>query len=1316
MEYWKWKLKKYHTCVDSAIQILKSIHEEHHLSHSDHALKFRIWAMILDLNFLKMFFWGLGFPEELLGADGMLRLTFMAERFRRAAKGFQMGFEAAAGGDKITNWDLTVGPLETFIQVNKPEISKMCIHLLSDDDDEFKCKYSPLPRVSPDGYRDDTDLFMQFIRRFLAVFGTIVHLLPPVLEPNVVKQQFASIERKIELFGKFVSVLDFKGPRSMRIRELMCRIQTWASHVSCLLCLYWIDGTDPRPSSTMANRLSDLMKNLVSADVPGTMGLFLDVFKPANYRKRQGTTLPSLLAGYIDLLLEQYVIDDVEIVREGLLFLFSFVLDTPNHMISAGTEFILAEIDAIISEVPYIMCILEKTKLSSFLLKIDGVKVKVSELYAVTTLSSQFNSPMTNVIVFLDSLLETLQEMLKGRVDFIPSVKNHVIGIHEGLALLRPFLQHVMEIPSDSGLIIDLHTQVVNLIHYASYVSKLCPITTSSVWYGILCLPNIIQDIKLAKCEVEKIEGKLFMCSNSNNKLKTEMESSNAILPQPTTSKHEGSFIGFGEDAQLISDYLLHGGKDLTIISISGMPGQGKTTLARQICHDPSINYHFHKIAWCYVSKESKKRRLLASILWGDSGVVDANIEMQDLVERVWRSLKGHRYLIVLDDIWDVDAWYQLKDSFPDDSNGSRILFTSRNDALASQCNPNSISHRLPLFSDEESWELIKDKLSYSDGFPLELEEVGRQIAVSCKGLPLAVSLIASHLKRTSQGFELWMEVLDNMKSHLASEGCMHIIEMSYKYLPHHLKPCFLYFGTGFQRGEEIPAGHLIRIWIAEGFVKENERRCSVDLGREYLEYLVSQNLVVATERGLTGKIKYCNIHDLLYDLCLQKAIEDDILHLVDYRIALNESHPSRPRKYSFHHHWVSICDKNPTFTQLTSDSLRKELPTSQVHSLLSSSRDIGPIQYRFLSSFLGRFRVLTVLNMFDVSLRGCKFPEVILFNVHLRYLALRGSFSHVPLSIANLWNLETLILYSEHFMLSLPKVLWGIKSLCDVQIVSSCLDFNDFGKNVSLTAAASQIECFEGIVLQYDVKTQEFLRNLPRLRKLNCFYKDEEFRPEWLSMFGSLQKLESLMISKCYETDSDGKLLFSKHGGLLFPNYDCRNLKLNFPEPLKKLSLWNLELPWSAMSTIGQLPNLLTLKLHFNAFKGPTWDLQDGAFSKLKYLKLYWMNVQQINDSDCCENPPFPFLERLFVYYCKRLEEIPRSFGEIYTLNTIRLVGSPRVSDLVASIVEEQLEMGNQDLQLVVLDQVFGVHDRHYKEHEDRYKDEDNDSDVEQP
>ncbi|XP_015161527.1 putative late blight resistance protein homolog R1A-3 [Solanum tuberosum] len=177
-----------------------------------------------------------------------------------------------------------------------------------------------------------------------------------------------------------------------------------------------------------------------------------------------------------------------------------------------------------------------------------------------------------------------------------------------------------------------------------------------------------------------------------------------------------------------------------------------------------------------------------------------------------------------------------------------------------------------------------------------------------------------------------------------------------------------------------------------------------------------------------------------------------------------------------------------------------------------------------------------------------------------------------------------------------------------------------------------------------------EVMRRLPNLRKLRCISVDSEDCCHFPSL-ECVSRLESLKIL---------------HYGQSFSS--C---KFNFPSNLKRLTLPKFQLPWTEISRIGSLPHLEVLKLLARAFEGVQWDMKDGEFLKLRFLKLDSLNIEQWNISSDC----LPSLEHLVLQSCKKLKEFPSCLGDVSTLHSVELHWCSRSS--VNSIISIQEDEG---------------------------------------
>ncbi|WOL15628.1 putative disease resistance protein [Canna indica] len=177
--------------------------------------------------------------------------------------------------------------------------------------------------------------------------------------------------------------------------------------------------------------------------------------------------------------------------------------------------------------------------------------------------------------------------------------------------------------------------------------------------------------------------------------------------------------VGFDKDKKELVRRLLDAEeinqRRRSVISIVGMGGIGKTTLARKLFNDSQVKRHFQVLCWVTVSQSYRAADILKTIakkiIMGFEMEQLRNMEYEEVREELAKHLAGKRYLIVLDDVWDTRAWPQMKDAFPHCSqNGSRVVLTSRNIDVARSADPLSVPYELPLLDEEDSWKLLRKK------------------------------------------------------------------------------------------------------------------------------------------------------------------------------------------------------------------------------------------------------------------------------------------------------------------------------------------------------------------------------------------------------------------------------------------------------------------------------------------------------------------------------------------------------------------------------------------------------------------------------
>ncbi|XP_072955512.1 putative disease resistance protein RGA3 isoform X2 [Typha angustifolia] len=463
---------------------------------------------------------------------------------------------------------------------------------------------------------------------------------------------------------------------------------------------------------------------------------------------------------------------------------------------------------------------------------------------------------------------------------------------------------------------------------------------------------------------------------------------------------------------ELVKRILSVKGKQHQVFAIAGMGGIGKTTLAQRVYNDPAIKNYFSVIAWTCVSKRYSEIVLLKEIVRsckGDYGRAETIAELQQVLGDL---VAGKQFFLVLDDVWQSDVWSNLLRVPLQSGEGSgRILITTRDQNVAKGMGAIHI-HQVEQLPIDAGWQLLcKRAYLNKEEDVLSLRDVGIQIVEKCGGLPLAIKIVAGLLATKDNNKREWEKIL---KSHAWSmsglpDELRGALYLSYEDLSPQLKQCFLYFSL-YPEDAKMIREDLIRLWVAEGFIKEKgDGQIMEDTAEEYYNELVRRSLLQLDLKFTDGSI--CRMHDLLRSLA-QNLSKDESFY-GDPQL-LNPTAMSKIRR-------LSIIKKGEIV--VNSPILETKYPC--LRTVISFG-----IPQRVENHLLLRLPYLRILDLTEATIESIS--DSLGDLIHLRLLDLDyTNISDLPDSLGRLTNLQMLNLMYCKNLHALPK---GLTRLCNLR------------------------------------------------------------------------------------------------------------------------------------------------------------------------------------------------------------------------------------------------------------------------------------------
>ncbi|GKV30479.1 hypothetical protein SLEP1_g39283 [Rubroshorea leprosula] len=943
------------------------------------------------------------------------------------------------------------------------------------------------------------------------------------------------------------------------------------------------------------------------------------------------------------------------------------------------------------------------------------------------------------VSTVLEKLTPTALDKLEKEVQWVINVREEVDKLRSNFGAIKALLEHaerqqlerekarvrdwldkLKEVSYDINDVLD-EWSTANLRSELELELKVCSfefIPSPSYYFN-----RIILLLKTAH-KIQALSKRLDVIANERERYGfRELSSSEMPERRETTSFIDvAEVMGRVEDKERIVNMLLNEGRieeigsKLQMISLVGIGGIGKTTLARLAFNNEEVKSHFEAKIWVCVSDTFNEMKIAKDILKfvignADKDVIeklhklnsdvekmdklrDAIVEMEklrDTIERLDKledvlrylktSIKGKKFLLVLDDVWteEYGKWDQLKHLLlSNGSQGSKILVTTRKEKVA-------ISMGCELFkvgqlSGEEGWSLFSQIAFFgrSNDDCRSLEEIAREIAKKCKGLPLALKTLGG-LMRWKKSITEWQSVLKSEVWELeeAEQGLFHSLMFSYFDLPPHLRQCFSYCAI-FPKDYVIEKKMLIELWMAQGFLKGTQDMEMV--GENNFNDLSMRFLFQDFEMDENGGIIKCKMHDMVHDFAMFLTRGECL--------TMGSSSSIQCFNGKTRHLFLMMQTEETTAIQTC---------TKNLHTLLIESNGRNPISHIELFELFDKLKCLRILKCSDSRIKKC--PKQIGKLIHLRHLDLSKNeeLKELPEAVCDLYNLLILAISGCYRLKRLPHRMGNLINLLHLRNERTALKFMPKGleKLTSLKTLNVFVVTHKGAALS-DLANLNHLRGSLSIGGLGSVRDQREVEKVQLQNKKGITNLtlkfdlNGLPVSQANESPS---IVFEA----LKPPSDLETLELNgyqstfsFIQP--KIVGHTNPIVWAGPSWITPLTNLKNIKIWGSHMEHlpPLWKLPSleslvvNGMQKVKKVGVEFLGIETSLSPSSSSIFAFPNLKSLTFELMKEWEEWDyesRGEGDITIM--------PRLSSLTIQFCSKLKKLPDYILQSTTLQEL---------------------------